>query len=207
MKAWGKIGIIVAILFAAFITIGIYSNREVVNAFGKINQKLEEINTKGILENESIVNNFKNDSLRLKVMLLQDTTKAFYAYIDSLKTRLLEPIGDDFEKGDKKFDLFFNEGHITQEGKYFLKSMQEVHLVFIKSISIEDTHILQDIDNFYPPAGIDAKEDGESWLRFHFEDFPAIATLVKYTSIQNDIQMIEKQILTAFVDRELQVTQ
>jgi hypothetical protein len=63
------------------------------------------------------------------------------------------------------------------------------------------------IDNFYLPAGIGIKEGDESWLRFHFEGFPAISTLVKYTSIQNDLQMIEKQILTTFVDQELQVTQ
>ena len=205
MKAWGKIGIIVAILFAAFITIGIYSNSEVVSAFGKINQKLEEANKKSQSDNDAIIHAIQNDSLLAKSIRLKETTLAFNEYVERLKVSLLNSVGGDFEKADKETNLFFETSQITEEGERFLVALEVVRLWLIKNTTADDTLLRKRIDDLY--ESVDDQGKGESWLRYHFEGFPIISVIATLTSIQNDILAIEKQILVGFLDQEKHNTQ
>ncbi len=188
------------ILFAAFITIGIYSSREVVNAFDKINQKLEEANKQSQFDNDAIIHELQNDSLLTKSIGLKETTLAFNEYVERLKVSLLNSVGGDFEKADKKTNLFFDTSQITEEGERFLVALGIVRLELIKNTNADDALLLNRIDDLY--ESVDDQDKSESWLRHHFEGFPIFSVIATLTSIQSDIQVIEKQILVSFPDQE-----
>jgi len=207
VKGWGKIIIILAVVFAAFMVIGIYSNREVVNTFEKINEKLEEANSQTQPENDVLIYTFQNDSIRLKSRSLRVTTLAFHRCVENLKETLLKSSEGNFQKADKETQLFFRSAQITEEGRSFLKALQEVRFKLIKNITVTDTLLLEKVNNLYPSTAISKQDMSESWLRDQFDGFPVIADVAKLTSIQNDIQMIEKQILHNFLDQEKQNTQ
>ena len=207
MKGWGKVIIILAVVIAAFMTIGIYSNREVVNAFEKINEKLEEVNSQSQPENDVLIYTFQNDSIRLKSRSLRVTTLTFYRYVENLKDTLLKSSEGNFQKADKETQLFFRSVQITEEGRSFLKALQEVRLELIKNINVTDTLLLEKVNNLYPSTAISNQEMSESWLRYQFDGFPVIAVVAQLAGIQNDVQIIEKQILINFLDQEKQNTQ
>lgn len=207
MKGWGKVIIILAVVIAAFMIIGIYSNREVVNAFEKINEKLEEVNSQSQPENDVLIYTFQNDSIRLKSRSLRVTTLTFHRYVENLKDILLKSSEGNFQKADKETQLFFRSVQITEEGRSFLKALQEVRLELIKNINVTDTLLLEKVNNLYPSTAISNQEMSESWLRYQFDGFPVIAVVAQLAGIQNDVQIIEKQILINFLDQEKQNTQ
>ncbi len=207
MKGWGKVIIILAVVIAAFMTIGIYSNREVVNAFEKINEKLEEVNSQSQPENDVLIYTFQNDSIRLKSRSLRVTTLTFHRYVENLKDTLLKSSEGNFQKADKETQFFFRSAQITEEGRSFLKALQEVRLELIKNINVTDTLLLEKVNNLYPSTAISNQEMSESWLRYQFDGFPVIAVVAQLAGIQNDVQIIEKQILINFLDQEKQNTQ
>ncbi|MFT5890442.1 MAG: hypothetical protein ACI9Y7_000534 [Dokdonia sp.] len=207
MKIWSKIVIAIAVIIAAIITIGIYSNREVVNAFEKINQKLDKVNKLTQFDNNAIINTIQNDSLLAKSILLRETTLAFNNYVESLKVTLLKGIDGNFEKGNKETNIFFDKSQITEEGRRFLTDIQEVRLALVKNTTAGDTLLLNKIDDLCTLTDVDNQDKSESGLRYHFERFPVISVVAKLTSIQSDIQAIEKQILVGFVSQETQSIQ
>ncbi|MFC4633936.1 hypothetical protein ACFO3O_08460 [Dokdonia ponticola] len=207
MKSWGKIVIIGVVVTVAFITIGIYSNREVVNAFEKINEKLETVNSQTQFDNDAIIYTFQNDSIRLKSTSLRATTLVFHGYIENLKGTLLRSAGGNFQKADKETTFFFSNSQITEEGRYFLAAIQKVRVALIKNIAVNDTLLLERVDDLFPSTGVDNQDMSKSWLRHQFDGFPVIAVVAQLTSIQNDVQIIEKQILVNFLDQEKQNTQ
>jgi hypothetical protein len=207
VKIWSKIVIAIAVIIAAIITIGIYSNREVVNAFEKINQKLDKVNKLTQFDNNAIINTIQNDSLLAKSILLRETTLAFNNYVESLKVTLLKGIDGNFEKGNKETNIFFDKSQITEEGRRFLTDIQEVRLALVKNTTAGDTLLLNKIDDLCTLTDVDNQDKSESGLRYHFERFPVISVVAKLTSIQSDIQAIEKQILVGFVSQETQSIQ
>lgn len=201
MKVWGKIVIILAIVIATFITIGIYSSREVLSAFGKINEKLEKVNTQSLVDNDSVFNQIQNDTLKFRAVFLRDFVKEFHENTEELKEKLLEGVGTDYSKGGKETTLFLKEGVITEEGKQFVNSLQEIQKILIENTNQEDTDIIEQIDTLYSLDSISSSKKKMPWLQYHFEGFPVISSVTKLTSIQNDIQAIEKQILVSFLEK------
>ena len=198
---------VIAILIAVFITIGIYSEREVLSTFGTINQKLEETNTRSVVNKDSLIHQIQNNSFKIKAMFLRDLVQEFHKDIEGHKEKLLNgDIGEDYSKANKETVLFIKDGSITQDGASFIASMKQMRLDFVTNAP-EDSLLLNKINEFFPLELANSQEKRESWLRYHFEGFPVIASVTKLTSIQNDAQVIESQILTHFLSQKIPNTQ
>ncbi|WP_299762906.1 hypothetical protein [uncultured Dokdonia sp.] len=207
MKNWGKILIVVAILIAIFSTIGIYSSREVLSAFGTINQKLEEANTQSVVNKDSLINQIQNNSFKIRAIFLKDVVQEFHEDLEDHKEKLLNnDIGEDYSKADMETVLFVKDGHITENGTSFIASMNQMRRDFVNNAP-EDSLLLNKINEFFPRELVNSQEKRESWLRYHFEGFPIITSVTKLTSIQNDVQAIESQILTRFLSQKIPDTQ
>lgn len=207
MVTKGRILMVIAILTAVFITIGIYSEREVLSTFGTINQKLEEANTRSVVNKDSLIHQIQNNSFKMKAMFLRDLVQEFHKDLEGHKEKLLNgDIGEDYSKADKEIILFVKDGSITHDGVSFITSMKQMRRGFVTNAS-EDSLLLNKINEFFPLELANSQEKRESWLRYHFEGFPVIASVTKLTSIQNDAQVIESQILTHFLSQKIPNTQ
>ncbi|WP_299682297.1 hypothetical protein [uncultured Dokdonia sp.] len=204
MKTNGRVLVVVAILIAVFITIGIYSNREVISAFDKINQKLEVANSRSRVANDSLLSLIQDDSpFKFGAMITRDIAQEFYEDIERYKLSLLkDEIGGDYSKGAVETTIFIKDGVITEHGTSFIAAMKQMREVFITN-SDEDTLVLSKIQEFYDSEVANSKEKSEAWLRYHFEGFPVISSVAKLSSIQNDVKAIENQILTNVLSQKI----
>jgi len=207
MKSWSKILMVVAILIAVFITIGIYSSRKVLSTFETINQKLEKENTQSLVDSDSILNQIQNDTLTSRALVLKDVIQEFHDNIEVYKGKLLENVGEDYSKASTETVLFFNKDVITEEGRQFLKSFQELQVVLIENTPSKEEQIIEKIHLLYPPELLISKEKSAFWLRYHFEGFPVISSATKLTSIQHDIEVIKNQIFASYLGQKIPNTQ
>lgn len=203
MKSWGKILMVVAILIAAFITIGIYSSREVLSTFEVLNQKIEKQNTQSLVDSDRILSQIQNDTLSSKVLFLKNVVQEFHDTIEVYKGRLLEGVGEDYSKASSETTLFFKEDIITEEGRQFLKSFQELQAVLIENTPPEEAQIVEQIHLLYPPELLTSQEKGASWLRYHFEGFPVVSSVTKLTSIQHDVEVIKNKIFASYLRQKI----
>ena len=199
---------VIAILIAVFITIGIYSEREVLSAFETINQKLEVANSQSTIANDSLVSLIQDDSpFKFGAMITRDIAQEFYEDIERYKLSLLkDDIGDDYSKGAVETTIFIKDGIITEHGTSFITTMKQMREVFITN-SHKDTLVLAKIQEFYDSEVANSKEKSEAWLRYHFEGFPIISSVAKLSSIQNDVKAIENQILINVLSQKIPNTQ
>ena len=194
-------------------------SKEVLSAFGYMNEKLEEGNITLTKKNDmafkslatkAIDQSAKYSSLKKKADRINTLSNTFYNYVESLKTVLTKDIEDvkDFEKMDNEGILdqyFFSGGEISENGQEFLNQMKiyrsEVNLVLGDDYAAINPTVYQ---RFQTDEVIDRENVTQSWLKYHFEGYPLIASLTRFTQIQANIKETESDILSAMLQGQLE---
>jgi gliding motility-associated protein GldM len=194
-------------------------SKEVLSAFGYMNTKLEDGNTTITQKNDiafkslatkAIDQSAKYASLKKKADRIKELSNTFYTYLADLKTTLLEGIDDptDFEKmdGTDKLDqYFFTGGEINEKGQEFLDNLKTyrdaVNTVLGKDYAAINPTVYQ---RFQTEDVKDREGVPQSWLKYHFEGYPLIASITRFTQIQADIKETESDILSAMLQGQLE---
>ena len=194
-------------------------SKEVLSAFGYMNNKLKDGNatlTKkneaafGSLATKAIDQSAKYASLKKKADRIKDLSTNFYNYLENLKTELKKNVEDptDFEKMDGTDILdqyFFTGGEINEKGQEFLDKLKiyrdEVNAVLGKDYAAINPTVYQ---RFETEEVKDREGVPQSWLKYHFEGYPLIASLTRFTQIQADIKETESDILSAMLQGQLE---
>ena len=184
--------ILIVVLWTAF-TIFRRSNGEVVNAFEKINNKLSKVNDSLNSREREIYQELdynSDDSLLINLVDISDTIRFEIRYF---KKKILS--GNSLEEMDnsRKLDsIFFTENGMSTQGHDFVQN-----LVAYKWI-VQEEYALKNID--YPDELLSSfpKEKASSleWLEYNFKGFPAIASITKLTSLEQDILSINNLLLS-----------
>ncbi|MBA6155749.1 gliding motility protein GldM [Tenacibaculum sp. S7007] len=191
-------------------------SKEVLSAFGLMNEKLTEANSKATEKNtagyETLAQKAAEQAKQYgeakeKTDKLRVAADELYAYVGDLKSQMTNGLKDAkaYESMDKsKFldELFFKGGKISAAGKEFVAKIEGFRDQAAQLL--EGTEVADVVTTRFGTGAVTNK-DGKKidWLKYNYEGFPLIASLTKFTQIQADVKATESDALSALLQGEL----
>ena len=208
------------LIFIAMLALNM--SKEVLAAFGLMNEKLEASNNKATdnnntflasLETKASEDAAKYEELYKDAQKIKQLSQEYYEWLESLKKEMVEEIEDptDYQVMDKSDYLdqkLFQGDNLAPVGKEFMKRITD-YRTQVSAILGDGFPEVKDALNARFQTGDDkgkvANRDGIKidWINYHYEGFPLIASLTKLTSIQSDIKATEESALKAMLQGEL----
>ncbi|NNM17693.1 MAG: gliding motility protein GldM [Croceitalea sp.] len=207
------------LIFIAMLALNM--SKEVLSAFGLMNEKLEASNVKTAANNQAFLaslevkaseNTEKFGPLYEKASQIQKLSAEYYNYLGDLKKRMTEELDDvkDYEVMDKADFLdeeFFQGDNYTAEGKEFVDRINGYRTKVSSILGSDFKEVASTLENRFT-TGEDGKatnRDGKKidWLDYHFKGFPLVASLTKITQLQADIKATEDEALSAMLQGQL----
>ncbi|TCP28500.1 protein involved in gliding motility GldM [Tenacibaculum skagerrakense] len=191
--------------------------KEVLSAFGLMNEKLADANQRATEKNAAAYANLatkaaeqakqygeakeKTDELKVKANEL-------YSYLEDLKGKMTADIEDkkDYELMDKSAFLdsyFFESGTISPNGKEFVSKIDEFRKSALDILGETDLGTV--VESRFDTNPVKNREGLQlNWLNYNYEGFPLIASLTKLTQIQADVKATESDALSALLQGEME---
>ncbi|WP_353119177.1 gliding motility protein GldM [Myroides odoratus] len=202
------------LMYLVFIAMmALQMSKEVLSAFGMVNDKFESANVSAMTNNTSLLESLEvrasDDPARFgepykRAKQVAVITKEFFDYITTVKTMITEPLEEQridgklpaerMDKGDVIDQAWFNGDKYSAQGEEFIGAIEK-YKKDIADVLTEDTKyqlIMVELQNRFDLADV---KDGEGvvkpYLNYNFQGFPAIASLTKLSTMQNDAKVIE----------------
>ena len=210
------------LVFIAMLALNI--SKEVLSAFGNINESLENSSETLISKNTAALNALEVKASEASEQFAEvyqnadqvsDATNALYSYLEQVKTEMKSSVEDptDYESMDKADfvnEMFFKSGKLKPEGEQFITNMRsytnEIENVlggknqFKKIVeSVKERFSANDVT---PDAGV--KGAKVNYVIHHFEGFPLVSSITKITNLQNDLKRLENEILSKMLSGQLE---
>lgn len=189
-------------------------SKEVLSAFGFINEDLVESNKSTSLKNNNAYENLDTKSqdqkekfgpLKVKADKIKSLSTGFYSYLDGLKSKMIEEIEDksDYESMDKTdfLDSYFFKGDgFTAEGKEFLNEINSYRTGVVTVLGADYSDITTTVNKRF-----NTDDKGNiPWLKHRFEGFPMVASLTNFTKLQANIKNTENDVLSSLLSGQLE---
>jgi len=207
------------LMYLVFIAmIAMQMSKEVLSAFGYMNEKLTDNN---ILFNQSNVVKYENLKTKAaeqpdkyadkfaQVEQVKKLTNTFNAHIDSLSVIFLDGVKDpkDYEAMDKTSSVdeyFFAGDGLSEDGQAFLDHIIAYREGVIKVVG-EDNPLVSNINKRFN-TDTQKTRDGldQAWLNNRYEGFPLISTLTNLTSMKTDINITNAEIYNTLLGEQLE---
>nr|WP_315244953.1 gliding motility protein GldM [uncultured Flavobacterium sp.] len=189
-------------------------SKEVLSAFGLMNEKFESANTSSEQSNAGLLTALDQKAAEAKgeftaaaitAHKVETASKEFYAYIGGLKGDVLKGFETDKEsgklpyeamdKGDNIDNWFTGEGY-TAKGNEIISKIEK-YKADMKAALADKKYaaIVAEIDKKFDVSDVANKEGlKDKYLAYHFKGFPAVASLAKLSAWQNDVQKAETDV-------------
>jgi len=200
-------------------------SKEVLTAFGLMNEKFEDANTSATGTNEflltALAGKAEDEPARYtepyeKALKVQKLTTEFYGYIGSLKGDATKGFTNDpetnklpYEQMDKGQEIdygWFEKDGLSAKGKEIVSRFEKYRNDFKAIIGNDVTYkfLLENIDKKFNtnPVKNKDKQDVE-YLDYHFKGYPAVASMAYLTSLQNDAKVLEREAYDLFLGNSL----
>jgi gliding motility-associated protein GldM len=193
-------------------------SKEVLSAFGLMNEKFEGANTASNQTNAQMLTSLDTKASEAKgefavaastAHKVEGITKEFYAYIGTLKTDVLKGFEVDKEtgklpyesmdKGDNIDNWFTGEGY-TARGKEIITKIEKYKADMKAALGSEKKYanILGEVTKKFDVSDVANKEGlKDKYLAYHFKGFPAVASVAKLSAWQSDVKKAESDIYSA----------
>lgn len=197
------------LMYLVFIAmLALNMSKEVLSAFGLMNEKFEDSNTSQVKKNTAMLDGLKTKASSdaghfadsyAKSQNVAALSNEFYAYLEELKKSITVHFkneeGEDhpsYEQMDKSTidEEWIGGKGITKKGEEILaafKTYREGMLAVLENPGLKD----QVESKFATKDEKDKDGNKVPYLQYHFAGFPAIATVAKLSALQNDIKSIE----------------
>lgn len=209
----------VNLMYLVFIAMmALNMSKEVLSAFGLMNEKFEESN-KGATEN----NNGLYQALSAKATddpshfgeakKLADQVKSqsadFYAYIEAIKGEITKGIErepgnklpfEQMDKGDKIDEMWFSGDGYSAKGKEVVAKIEGYRNAMIALLKTDKKYAgtVKELENKFNTADVKAHDGAmKKFLDYHYKGFPSIASLTKLSAMQNDVKTIEASVYSS----------
>ncbi|HER41075.1 MAG TPA: gliding motility protein GldM, partial [Salinimicrobium catena] len=194
-------------------------SKEVLTAFGNINEKLDESNASVAERNEAAMAGLvakadeqpaKYGPLQEKAEKIHQMTTDFTAYLEDLKQYTLADVDnpDNYEAMDKSAQLdeyFFQSGKPSNKGEEFLQKIEQYREGVASLIEDNYPQIAAEVRREFATGPVEDREGVKRpWLAYNFEGFPMIASITKFTQMQGDARSAENDILSTMLSGQLQ---
>ncbi|MEN2401676.1 gliding motility protein GldM [Flavobacterium sp. MC2016-06] len=190
-------------------------SKEVLSAFGLMNEKFESANTSSVASNASLLTSLDQKAAEAKGEFataaetshkVEAASKEFYGYIGSLKGEVLKGFESDKEtgklpyenmdKGDNIDDWFTGEGY-TKKGNEIIAKIEKYKADMKAALGTDKKYavILAEVNKKFDLSDVKNKEGlKDRYLTYHFKGFPAVASLAKLSAWQNDVEKTETDV-------------
>lgn len=208
------------LIFIAMLALNM--SKEVLAAFGLMNEKLETSNVKTSesnlafldgLETKASENAEKFGPLYTDAKKIKQLSQEYYDYLENLKQEMTKDVEDptDYQVMDKSDYLdqkLFQGDNLAPEGKEFLQRINDYRdqVTAILPESMKD--VKESVKERFQTGDADGKVTNRSgervdWLNYQYEGFPLIASLTKLTALQADIRATEEDALKSMLAGQL----
>lgn len=193
-------------------------SKEVLSAFGLMNEKFENANATSVETNASLLSALDTKAAEAKgefataavtAHKVEVVSKEFYEYIGTLKTSVLKGFEVDKEtgklpyesmdKGDNIDNWFTGDGY-TAKGNEIIAKIEKYKADMKAALGTEKKYslILAEVEKKFDVSDVKNKEGlKDKYLAYHFKGFPAVASAAKLSAWQNDVQKAESDIYSA----------
>ncbi|HUH45772.1 MAG TPA: gliding motility protein GldM [Arenibacter sp.] len=208
------------LIFIAMLALNM--GKEVLSAFGLMNEKMEASNVKTTennlaflsgLETKAAENSAKFGPLLEDAKKIKQLSEEYYVYLDELKKAMMADVDDpkDYQVMDKTDYLdqrFFQGGQLSADGKEFLDKLITYRSQISEVMPAELAAVKSLVQSRFETGdenGKVTKRDGtkQDWLNYNFEGYPLIASLTKVTALQADVKATEEDALKAMLQGQL----
>lgn len=208
------------LMYLVFIAMmALQMSREVLTAFGMVNESLTETNERTTERNNALLSSLntkaqdqpaKFQPLYERAQQVDAVSSELNSTLQDLKAKLESSVDDpsDYEVQDKPDELdefFFQSGKPSSKGQEFIASVNEYREGVLALIGEQYPDIASQVrENFNTEPVKDSEGVTKNWLNYHFEGYPLVASRTKFTQMQNDIKSIESEILSRLLSGQLE---
>ena len=204
------------LMYLVFIAmLALNMSKEVLSAFGLMNEKFEVVNKFSEDYNNSLFSSLETKASEnaaqfgvpySKAQKVQQISKELYTYLGTLKS----DVSKEFEKeedGKLPYEQMDKGGYIDEnwfegdgysaKGKEIMAKLEKYKkdIAAVFGVDVKYKIIIENLNKkFNFDNVIDREKVSKKYLSYHFEGFPAIASIAKLTSIQNDVKSVEQDI-------------
>lgn len=199
------------LIFIAMLALNM--SKEVLSAFGLMNEKLTESNEAATERNSEFMASLeqqakdqpeKYEPLKAQAEQISNLANEFNSYLSDLKAKMSATVDNptDYEimdKGDYLDEHFFIGDKLKPGGQEFMDHISKFRdgVTEVLAKSPQFASISEDVKKKF--ATDDLKRDAGTvgWLSHNYKGFPLVASLTKMTQIQADIKTTESEVLSA----------
>lgn len=194
-------------------------SKEVLTAFGIINESLAENNQNVTERNDALMAGLavkadeqpaKYADLHQKAGEIDELSSNLNAYIEGLKNDLLAEREDtrDYEAMDRPDELdemFFQSGKASTKGEEFVNQIDQYREGVASLIEGEFPQIAAEVRQRFNTEPVEDSEGvTKPWLEYHFQGYPLIASITKFTQMQSQVKTTESEILSRMLSGQLE---
>ena len=216
------------LMYLVFIALmALNMGKEVLSAFGLMNEKLQAANERYISTNEAVFAELEQkeqekpeeyaEALK-KARQVRDMSNDYYTYLGALKEDIMSQAGKteaerkDFQvmdKSDKLDEKFFKTDGLKPAGQEFLDKIKGYRDGLIALLdSKEDEALINVIKQRFDTGENDKVKDREGnsvgWVQYNYEGFPYIAAVTKFSQLQSDVRQTEQDFYKAILGEKMQ---
>ena len=211
------------LMYLVFISmLALNMSKEVLAAFGLMNEKMEVSNEKMTennvaffsgLETKASENPEKFGPLLSNAKAVKQLSESYDAYLENLKKGMQGTVDDPMDyqvmdKSDFLDQLFFQGDELREEGQAFLDNLENYRKGLLEILPESMSDLRTSVTSKFETGDSEGKvtdRDGNKvdWMKYHYEGFPLIASLTKITSIQADVKTTEQDILKTLLEGQL----
>lgn len=199
-------------------------SKEVLQAFGDVNESLQTNMDQATLRNNSLMSGLaqkaeeqheKYSQLQVQAKEIDAASNELTDYVDELKNELMKNVkresdgSYDYERMDNDSDLnllFVANDKLTEQANTLKEKIDafKKQAVTLAQATNNDK-LASTIETKFSTAPVTTRDGTQKdWIRYHFEGFPLIAGITKLTNIQSDAKQIQSQLLTSIVSGQME---
>jgi gliding motility-associated protein GldM len=209
------------LMYLVFIAmLALNMSKEVLSAFGLMNEKFEGVNKFSEEYNGSLLSQLETKSQDNptqfkapfdKAKQVETISKDLYAYMETLKKDITKDVEREengklpyeaMDKGDKIDEGWFEGDGYSKKGTEIISTIEKYKnsLISVFGNDVKYKPIVEDIKAKFDLKDIKGKDGAaKKYLDYHFKGFPSIASLTKLTAMQNDVKKTEQDIYNALI--------
>lgn len=208
------------LMYLVFIAmLALNMSKEVLSAFGSINDKLGRANNSFESKNSLALANLKKKSSENAefasaantAQKAADLSKTFYDFLGAQKEMIYtgNKVEDrkDFESMDKTSFLdetYYRGGKVSPEGQELLNQMDTYRSGMIALIGDTNKELSEQIATYFDTGDVvDGEGKKKDYINYHFVGFPMVSSITKLTQMQNDIKVVENELLSKLLSGNL----
>lgn len=212
------------LMYLVFIAmLALNMSKEVLSAFGLMNEKFEASNTSAMQTNAQMLSGLdakaseaggEFTTAAATAHKVEAITKNFYAYIGAIKSEVL--VGtkvnpetgklpyEAMDKGDKLDQAWFSPAGYSAKGKEVLSTIEKYKSDMKAALGDNKklSPIIAEINAKFDLSDVKNK-DGIliPYLDYHYKGFPAVASLAKLSAWQNDVEKAEVDVYNTLLGK------